>query len=71
MTISVTCACGRTLKVKDETPQAFWARVHGAGRLAEALALYDQVAAEWAAWSRTPKETKARFPSDQASLIIQ
>src|SRR5687768_10950792 len=44
-----------------EDAEEFWARAERQGRLAEALALYDRVAAGWAAEARVPRETKAQF----------
>jgi len=48
-------------KDKDETAAAFWARVEQAGRLVEALDLYDQFAKQDAAWVHTRRETKKDF----------
>jgi hypothetical protein len=49
-------------KGPDDPPaKEFWARAEQQGRLAEALALYDKIAAGWAAWSRVPRETKSQF----------
>jgi hypothetical protein len=45
----------------QETPTAFWSRVEEAGLLPEALALYDQVAAEEQARRRIRQETKREF----------
>src|SRR5262249_27110182 len=44
-----------------ESPAAFWARVEGAGLLSEALAVYDQLVAEQAAWAHTRRESKKQF----------
>jgi hypothetical protein len=43
---------------QKETPKDFWARVEQAGQLITALRLYDEIAAEKAAWARVPRETK-------------
>jgi hypothetical protein len=48
-------------KDDEESPTEFWARVERAGRLVEAIALYDEYAAEWAAWQHRPRETKQAF----------
>lgn len=44
-----------------ETPTGFWERLERMGRLTEALALYDQLAAEIEARARVPRETKEEF----------
>jgi hypothetical protein len=49
------------IKAQNETPKEFWARVEQAGQLIQALKLYDEVAAEQAAWARVPRETKKQF----------
>jgi hypothetical protein len=48
---------------KDEylSPARFWADAEKVGRLVEALALYDQVAAGRAAWRHLRRETKGDF----------
>jgi hypothetical protein len=48
---------------KDEylSPTRFWADAEKVGRLVEALALYDQIAAGRAAWRHLRRETKADF----------
>jgi hypothetical protein len=46
---------------KQETPTEFWSRVERAGLLTDALALFDQQAAEQAAWAHTRRETKPQF----------
>jgi hypothetical protein len=48
-------------KVSNERASGFWERVEKAGQLHKALALYDKIAAEWAAWSRLRRETKQQF----------
>ena len=48
-------------KSEDETPAEFWSRVERAGLLVKALALYDEVAAEYAEWRHTRRETKKQF----------
>src|SRR5262249_34537254 len=48
-------------KNKDETPAEFWSRVERAGLLIKALALYDEIAAEYAEWRHTRRETKKQF----------
>jgi hypothetical protein len=48
-------------KGRRESAAEFWARVEQAGRLPEALALYDTIAADWAAWAQIPRETSAQF----------
>jgi hypothetical protein len=45
----------------DPAAAEFWARAERQGRLAEALDLYDRIAADWAGWARVRRETKARF----------
>jgi hypothetical protein len=45
----------------QEDPTEFWERVEGAGVLLKGLTLYDQVAAEHAAWVHLPRETKKQF----------
>src|SRR5262245_14636429 len=46
---------------KNESAAEFWARVERAGLLIEAIALYDEIAAEYAEWKHTPRETKKKF----------
>src|SRR5262249_12825944 len=46
---------------KNETATAFWARLEKAGRLIEALELYDQIAEDHAKWVHAPRETKKMF----------
>lgn len=46
---------------RTETPRAFWDRVEKAGKLAEALALFDRLTAEQRSWSQMPRETKTAF----------
>src|SRR5215471_4320771 len=46
---------------KNETAHAFWARLEKAGRLIEALELYDQIAEGNAKWVHLPRETKKMF----------
>src|SRR5262249_55663718 len=46
---------------KNETAAQFWARVEQAGLLIEALARYDELAAEFAEWKHTRRETKKDF----------
>ena len=63
---SIRCAVERELKLpaaksQSETAKAFWARVEQAGRLLEALALYDRIAAEWSGWAHVPRETQRAF----------
>src|SRR5262249_52977415 len=48
-------------KGRRESAAEFWSRLDQAGRLVEALALYDRIAAEWAAGARIPRETNAQF----------
>jgi hypothetical protein len=48
-------------KGRQETPEQFWERVEKAGRLHRALALYDQIAAEEAAWRQVQRESKQQF----------
>src|SRR5262245_926316 len=63
----VRCEVQRRLQLPgpkgpDDPPaKEFWERAERQGRLAEALALFDRIAAGWAAYARTPRETKARF----------
>src|SRR6266704_2473531 len=45
----------------EETATQFWSRVEGAGLLLKALALYDELDAEYAAWKHTRRETKKAF----------
>lgn len=44
-----------------EPAKEFWERVEKAGLLIEAVALYDEVAAEWAGWQHMRRETKKQF----------
>jgi hypothetical protein len=46
---------------KKETPAGFWLRIEQAGLLLEALARYDELAAELTAWKHTRRETKKEF----------
>src|SRR5262245_32596264 len=46
---------------KKESAAQFWARVEQAGLLIEALARYDEWAAELAEWRHTRRETKKEF----------
>ena len=46
---------------KKETASSFWSRVSQAGLLLEALARYDELAAELTAWKHTRRETKKAF----------
>src|SRR6266702_2713099 len=46
---------------QEETATQFWARVEGAGLLSKALALFDQIDAEYAGWRHTRRETKKAF----------
>jgi hypothetical protein len=48
-------------KGRGESAADFWSRVDQAGRLVEALALYDRIAADWAAGARIPRETTVQF----------
>jgi hypothetical protein len=48
-------------KNEDEAPEEFWSRVEQAGLLVKALARYDELAAEYAAWRQTQRETKTQF----------
>jgi len=48
-------------KSEDESPADFWSRVEQAGLLIKALALYDQIAAEYSEWRHTKRETKKQF----------
>src|SRR5262245_29080915 len=48
-------------KGQSETAEEFWRRVEQAGKLVEAIALYDKLAAEYFAWISTPRETKKAF----------
>jgi hypothetical protein len=62
----IRCAVERRLnlpapKGRRESAAEFWARAEQAGRLAEALALYDRIAADWAVWARIPRETTVQF----------
>jgi hypothetical protein len=62
----IRCAQERRLnlpapKGRREPASEFWSRVEQAGRLLEALALYDTIAADWATWARIPRETTAQF----------
>lgn len=45
----------------EESPMSFWTRMVGAGRLVEAVALFDRIAAERAKRSGLPRETRAQF----------
>jgi hypothetical protein len=62
----IRCAVERRLnlpppKGRGESAADFWSRVEQTGRLVEALALYDRIAAEWAESSQVPRETKGAF----------
>jgi hypothetical protein len=48
-------------KSREESAADFWSRVEEAGLLVEALVLYDEIAADWAAAAEIPRETKAVF----------
>jgi len=48
-------------KDKNETATAFWERVEKAGRLLEALELYDKFEKQRAQWAHMPRETKKMF----------
>jgi hypothetical protein len=48
-------------KDENETAAAFWTRVEKAGRLVEAMDLYDECAKEEAEWIHKPRETKKMF----------
>jgi hypothetical protein len=48
-------------KSENESPEEFWSRVERAGLLIKALALYDEIAAEYAEWRHTRRETKKQF----------
>ena len=63
---NIRCAVGRRLhlpapKGRRESATEFWSRAEQAGRLAEALALYDRIAAEWSGWAHVPRETQRAF----------
>jgi hypothetical protein len=45
----------------QESPAAFWTRMIGAGRLVEAVALFDRIAAKRAKRADLPRETRAQF----------
>jgi hypothetical protein len=60
------CAVERRLnlpapKGRGESAADFWARVDQAGRLPEAVELYDRIAAEWSGWAHVPRETQRAF----------
>jgi hypothetical protein len=62
----IRCAVERRLKLppskgRRESATEFWSRADQAGRLPEALALYDRIAADWAAWARITRETTVQF----------
>src|SRR5262245_45898429 len=62
----IRCAVERRLhlpapKGRRESAAEFWARAEQAGRLVEALELYDTIAADWATWAQIPRETNAQF----------
>ena len=58
-------------KDKNETAEAFWARVEKAGRLIEALELYDQIAEGNAKWVHLPRETKKMFVTIEKVVKFQ
>src|SRR5438552_2343247 len=43
------------------TPATFWEHAEEAGRLIEALSLFDDIATSRAHWSQVSRETKAEF----------
>jgi hypothetical protein len=48
-------------KSEDESPEEFWSRVERAGLLIKTLTLYDEIAAEYAEWRHTRRETTKQF----------
>jgi hypothetical protein len=64
----IRCEVAQQLKLRavvkegqHEYATPFWARVEKAGLLLKALALYDELAAERAAWAAARRETKRQF----------
>jgi hypothetical protein len=45
----------------EPTAAEFWLHVEKAGRLVEAIALYDEISARWEEWEHRKRETKQEF----------